>query len=94
VAVQAAALKASGLVVYIKRDVDYLTRRIAGDTNRPDLNASKSFAEIMQRREPYYLKAAVRAPQPSPARASAHADTVTRSHTLASTGLHACRTSS
>jgi len=55
---KAAALKASGLVVYIRRDVEYLTKRIAGDSNRPDLDASKSFAEIMQRREPYYLKAA------------------------------------
>ena len=63
---QAAALKASGLVVYIKRDVDYLIKRIAGDSNRPNLNASKSFMEIMERREPFYLKAAVRAPSRYP----------------------------
>ena len=73
VAVQAAALKASGLVVYIRRDVEYLTKRIAGDSNRPDLDASKSFAEIMQRREPYYLKAAVSAPHPPGAVRQRHA---------------------
>ena len=54
------ALKASGLVVYIKRDVDYLIGRIEGDTNRPDLSASQSFREIMERREPFYQQAAVR----------------------------------
>ena len=63
---QAAALKATGLVVYIKRDIGYLMENIAGDSNRPDLDAKKSFAEIMERREPYYLKAAVRPPALTP----------------------------
>ena len=53
------ALKAKGgVIVFLDRDVDYLIERIAGDSNRPDLNASKSFREIMERRLPWYKKAA------------------------------------
>jgi len=52
------ALRAAGLVVYIQRDVDYLISRIEGDSNRPDLSASQSFREIMDRREPFYQQAA------------------------------------
>lgn len=55
---KAGALKSSGLVVYIKRDVEYLAGRIAGDSNRPDLSATQSFVEIMERREPFYIQAA------------------------------------
>eukprot|EP00242_Pyramimonas_sp_CCMP2087_P006517 CAMPEP_0198209992 /NCGR_PEP_ID=MMETSP1445-20131203/18139_1 /TAXON_ID=36898 /ORGANISM="Pyramimonas sp., Strain CCMP2087" /LENGTH=260 /DNA_ID=CAMNT_0043883921 /DNA_START=128 /DNA_END=907 /DNA_ORIENTATION=- len=52
------ALRATGVVVYIKRDVEYLIHRTAGDSNRPDLSASQSFCEIMERREPFYQQAA------------------------------------
>lgn len=55
---KANALRETGLVVYIKRDVDYLAGRIAGDGNRPDLSATNSFKEIMERREPFYMQAA------------------------------------
>jgi shikimate kinase len=57
---QVDALRATGVVVYIKRDVEYLIHRTAGDSNRPDLSASQSFREIMERREPFYQQAAVR----------------------------------
>jgi len=63
---QANALKDTGLVVYIKRDINYLTGRTQGDTNRPDLSATKSLADIMERREPYYMKTAVCALKSNP----------------------------
>jgi len=54
-----AALKANGgLVVFLDRDVEYLQSRVAGDENRPSLSATASFAEIMERRRPWYLRAA------------------------------------
>eukprot|EP00227_Mantoniella_beaufortii_P015526 CAMPEP_0197578006 /NCGR_PEP_ID=MMETSP1326-20131121/2417_1 /TAXON_ID=1155430 /ORGANISM="Genus nov. species nov., Strain RCC2288" /LENGTH=372 /DNA_ID=CAMNT_0043141153 /DNA_START=216 /DNA_END=1334 /DNA_ORIENTATION=- len=54
------ALKRGGVgkVVYVKRDVDYLMGRIAGDTNRPSLSDQSSFKQIMDRRDPWYLQAA------------------------------------
>ena len=51
-------LRADGVVIYLSRDHEYLASRIAGDKNRPDLSESKSFLEIMARREPWYRKAA------------------------------------
>ena len=51
-------LRANGFVIYLSRDHEYLASRIAGDENRPDLSATKSFLEIMARREPWYRKAA------------------------------------
>ena len=53
------ALKANGgKVVFLDRDIEYLCRRIAGDSNRPDLSATASFTEIMERRHPCYSRAA------------------------------------
>lgn len=52
-----AALRKTGLVIYLRRDVDYLASRIAGDRNRPDLSNTRSFHEIMARREPWYKEA-------------------------------------
>jgi shikimate kinase len=51
-------LRADGIVVYLKRDHRFLADKVAGDPNRPDLSASKSFLEIMERREPWYTEAA------------------------------------
>jgi shikimate kinase len=51
-------LRADGVVIYLRRDHEYLAGRIAGDKNRPDLSESKSFLEIMERREPWYQQAA------------------------------------
>ena len=52
------ALKRRGLIVYLQRDPEYLTQRIAGDANRPSLSETQSFAEIMARRDPWYRRAA------------------------------------
>lgn len=52
------ALRRNGGVVYLQRDTDYLARRIAGDPNRPSLSDQSSFAEIMERRDPWYRQAA------------------------------------
>jgi shikimate kinase len=52
------ALRSNGLVFYLDRDPEYLVHRIAGDPNRPDLSETKSFLEIMARREPWYREAA------------------------------------
>jgi shikimate kinase len=52
------ALRRHGTVIYLQRDVEYLLQRIAGDGNRPDLSADRSFAEIMERRDPWYRRAA------------------------------------
>ncbi len=51
-------LRADSIVVYLKRDHQFLADKIAGDTNRPDLSETKSFLEIMARREPWYVQAA------------------------------------
>ena len=53
-----AALRHHGTVIYLQRDVEYLLERIAGDANRPDLAANRSFAQIMERRDPWYRQAA------------------------------------
>jgi len=52
------ALREHGLVVYLYRDSDYLLERISGDSNRPSLSESRSFHEIMARRDPWYRRAA------------------------------------
>ena len=44
------------LIVYVERDVEYLSGRVAGDANRPDLSAVQSFEQIVRRREPWYLQ--------------------------------------
>lgn len=52
------ALRENGLVVYLYRETDYLLSKIQGDSNRPSLSDSESFAEIMERRNPWYHQAA------------------------------------
>jgi shikimate kinase len=52
------ALKETAMIVYIKRDTDYLASKIAGDANRPSLSETNSFKEIMERRGPWYERAA------------------------------------
>lgn len=51
-------LRSDGIVVYLQRDHEFLADKIAGDKNRPDLSETKSFLEIMERREPWYMQAA------------------------------------
>ncbi len=51
-------LRADSIVVYLRRDHQFLADKIAGDKNRPDLSETRSFLEIMERREPWYMKAA------------------------------------
>lgn len=51
-------LRRDGIVIYLRRDHEYLAARIAGDKNRPDLSETRSFLEIMARREPWYMQAA------------------------------------
>lgn len=53
-----AALRCHGHVIYLQRGVKYLQSRIADDPDRPDLSANSSFAEIMERRDPWYRQAA------------------------------------
>jgi len=53
-----AAIRRHGLVVYLRRDPDYLLERIGGDPNRPALSETRSFFELMERRDPWYRAAA------------------------------------
>ena len=53
-----AALQTGGPVVWLRGDIDRLAAKTAGDPDRPDLHAQLSAAEIMQRREPWYARAA------------------------------------
>ena len=46
------------LVVYLRRDTRYLESRIANDPTRPPLSGETSFHEIMERRAPWYERAA------------------------------------
>ncbi|MBW2426129.1 MAG: shikimate kinase [Deltaproteobacteria bacterium] len=52
------AIRRHGLVVYLRRDPDYLLERIGGDPNRPALSETRSFFELMERRDPWYRAAA------------------------------------
>jgi shikimate kinase len=54
------ALRRHGLVVYLRRDVPYLRRRIEDDPDRPALSSRDSFEVLMARREPWYRRAAHR----------------------------------
>ena len=53
-----AAIRRHGLVVYLQRDPEYLLARIGGDPNRPALSETRSFFELMERRDAWYRKAA------------------------------------
>ncbi len=52
------ALRERGPVVWLRGDVDRLAAKTAMDPNRPSLDASRSAAEVMRRREPLYARAA------------------------------------
>lgn len=52
------ALRRRSLVVYLRREPEYLIDRISSDANRPSLSESSSFREIMERRDPWYREAA------------------------------------
>ncbi len=52
------ALRAHSRVLYLCRPLDYLVERIGDDRNRPSLSESHSFREIMERRDPWYRRAA------------------------------------
>jgi shikimate kinase len=52
------ALRRNGLVVYLSRDFEYLQERVSGDRQRPSLSESRGFREIMERRDPWYRRAA------------------------------------
>ena len=46
------------VLVYLRRDVGYLVNRTMGDKNRPSLSDTVSFAKLMERRDPWYFRAA------------------------------------
>lgn len=46
------------VLVYLRRDVGYLVNRTSGDRNRPRLSHDVSFAKLMERRAPWYFRAA------------------------------------
>jgi len=52
------AIRRHGLVVYLRRDPEYLLDRIGRDPNRPELSETHSFLELMARRDPWYRAAA------------------------------------
>ena len=51
-------LKASGTIVWLKGDIARLAAKVKGDAKRPSLSETKSTEEMMQRRLPFYEKAA------------------------------------
>ncbi len=53
-------LRRHGRVVYLQRDPEYLMARIEADANRPALSDTRSFLELMERRDPWYRAAADR----------------------------------
>ncbi len=52
------ALRRHGCVVYLSRSIDVLEAKVASDPNRPALSSAVSFRAVMERREPWYRKAA------------------------------------
>jgi shikimate kinase len=52
------ALRRHGRVVYLHRPLEYLDQRVANDPNRPLLSAIESYETVMERREPWYRRAA------------------------------------
>lgn len=51
-------LRDNGYVVFLRGDVDRLAAKVQDDPNRPTLNASRSAAELMRARMPFYEAAA------------------------------------
>jgi len=52
------ALRLHGRVAYLRRDPQKLMEKISGDSNRPELSNTRSFLELMERRDPWYRAAA------------------------------------
>jgi shikimate kinase len=52
------ALRRHGRIVYLQRAIDYLEQRIEEDENRPALSTGESFRALMERRDPWYRRAA------------------------------------
>jgi shikimate kinase len=52
------ALKRHGRIVYLQREIDYLSRRVEDGDSRPALSRDESFRQIMKRRDPWYRRAA------------------------------------
>ena len=52
------ALRQTGFLVYLARDIEYLRGRVEGDENRPALSQTEDFLTIMERRDPWYRRAA------------------------------------
>lgn len=53
-------LKQTGTVLWLRGDIDTLVARVAAKADRPNLHESRSAAEIMHRRLPFYERAADR----------------------------------
>lgn len=51
------SFRRNGLVVYLRRDPEYLIERIGQDPNRPKLSDTRSFSNLMARRDAWYQKA-------------------------------------
>jgi shikimate kinase len=52
------ALRRNGLVVYLRRDPKVLMKKVSGDPSRPALSDHRSFLELMERRDRWYVEAA------------------------------------
>lgn len=52
------AIRRHALVIYLRRDAEYLAGRIGEDPNRPQLSGTHTFFEVMARRDPWYQAAA------------------------------------
>lgn len=51
-------LRRHGLIVYLERSIAYLESHAPRDPQRPQLSATESFREIIERRDPWYRRAA------------------------------------
>lgn len=53
-----ATLKAGGPIVWLRGDLERLAAKTAADPDRPALHQTATALEVMQRREPWYARAA------------------------------------
>ncbi len=53
-----AALRSCGTIIWLKGDIKKLAAKTKGSEKRPTLDARKSAEEILERRLPFYIKAA------------------------------------
>ncbi len=51
-------LKANGQIVWLRADIERLAAKVKGDKRRPTLDETRSALEVMQRRLPFYQRAA------------------------------------